>query len=190
MYLNIAQTTDWSAVELVVRSDLPMATLAPEIRATLARFDPAMPSGEYYELGKLVDNAVAPRRLITRLLGVFSTMALALASIGLYGVISYTTGQRTQEIGIRMAVGAQRSDILRLILRGGFRLIAIGIVIGLLTSLALARLVEQMLYGISARDPLIFASIAALLVMVGLIASIVPAVRATRLEPSSVLRGA
>jgi ABC-type antimicrobial peptide transport system permease subunit len=89
-----------------------------------------------------------------------------------------------------MAVGAQRSDILRLILRGGFRLIAIGIVIGLLTSLALARLVEQMLYGISARDPLIFASIAALLVMVGLIASIVPAVRATRLEPSSVLRGA
>jgi predicted permease len=190
MYLNIAQTTDWSAVELVVRSALPMATLAPEMRATLAKFDPGMPSGEYYELGKLVDDAVAPRRLITRLLGVFSAMALALAAIGLYGVISYTTGQRTQEIGIRMAVGAQRSDILRLILRGGFRLIAIGIVIGLLASLALARLVEQMLYGISAHDPLIFSSIAGLLCMVGLIASIVPALRATRLEPSSVLRGA
>jgi ABC-type antimicrobial peptide transport system permease subunit len=149
-----------------------------------------MPSGEYYELSKLVDDAVAPRRLITRLLGAFSAMALVLAAIGLYGVISYTTGQRTQEIGIRMAVGAQRSDILRLILRGGFRLIAIGILIGLLASLALARLVEQMLYGISAHDPLIFASIAGLLCMVGLVASIVPAVRATRLEPSSVLRGA
>jgi ABC-type antimicrobial peptide transport system permease subunit len=189
MYLNIEQTSDWSAIELVVRSALPMATLAPEIRATLAKFDPGMPSGEYYELEKLVDDAVAPRRLITRLLSAFSLMALTLAAIGLYGVISYSTGQRTQEIGIRMAVGAQRGDILRLILGGGFRLIAFGVVIGIVASLSLAKLVEQMLYGISAHDPLIFAANAAIISFVGLVACVVPAIRATALEPSSVLRG-
>jgi putative ABC transport system permease protein len=189
MYLNVDQSSDWSATELVVRSTLPMAALAPEIRGTLAKFDPAMPTGEYYELEKLIDDAVAPRRLITRLLGVFSVMALALAAIGLYGVISYSTGQRSQEIGIRMAVGAQRGDILRLILAGGFRLIALGIVIGVAASLALSKLVEQMLYGITAHDPLIFAVNAAIIGLVGLAACIVPAVRATALEPSSVLRG-
>jgi ABC-type antimicrobial peptide transport system permease subunit len=189
MYLNVDQSSDWSATELVVRSSLPMAALAPEIRATLAKFDPAMPTGEYYELEKLVDDAVAPRRLITRLLGVFSVMALTLAALGLYGVISYSTGQRSQEIGIRMAVGAQRRDILRLILSGGFRLIALGIVIGVAASLALSRLVEQMLYGITAHDPLIFAANAAIIAVVGLAACIVPAVRATALEPSLVLRG-
>jgi putative ABC transport system permease protein len=188
MYLNIRQTGDWSGVDMVVRSALPAAALVPEVRSALASYDPRMPNGEFYELERLVDDAVAPRRLITQLLGFFSALALTLSALGLYGVIAYSVGQRTQEIGIRMAVGAQRGDVLGLILKGGLRLVALGVVVGLLGSFALTGVLQSLLFGVKAHDPLIFAGIAALLVGVGAVACLFPALRATRIDPISALR--
>ena len=178
----------WNAMEMVVRSTRPPESLVPEVRAALAAYDPTLPNAEFYPLERLVDNAVAPRRLITRLLGFFSTLALTLAALGLYGVIAYSVVQRTQEIGIRMALGAQRSDVLQLILRGGLRLVALGVAIGLAGALALTRVLESQLFGVTAHDPLAFAANAALLVAVAAAACVLPALRATRVNPMTALR--
>jgi len=178
----------WNAMEMVVRSTRPPESLAREVRAALAAYDPILPNGEFYPLEQLVDNAVAPRRLITRLLGFFSTLALTLAALGLYGVIAYSVVQRTQEIGIRMALGAQRGDVLQLILRGGLRLVALGVVIGLAGAFALTRVLQSQLFSVTAHDPLVFAGNAALLVAVAAIACLLPALRATRVDPMTALR--
>ncbi len=188
MYLNFTQCGDWSAIEMVVRSALPPTALAPEVRAALANFNPALPTAEFYELEHLVDDAVAPRRLITQLLGFFSAMALILAVLGLYGVIAFSVGQRTQEIGIRMAVGAQRADVLQLVLYGGMKLIGIGVAAGMLAALGLTRLLQGLLYGVTAHDPLVFAGNAVLLALVGAAACLLPALRATRVDPIQALR--
>ena len=188
MYLDCRQTGDWNALEMVVRSTRPPVSLAPEVRAALAAFDPGIPNREFYELERLVDDAVAPRRLITRLLGFFSTLALTLAALGLYGVIAYSVVQRTQEIGIRMAIGAQRRDVLKLILSGGLKLVMIGVAIGLVGAFALTRLLQSMLFGISATDPLSFVGNAILLVIVATFACLIPALRATKVDPMTALR--
>ena len=188
MYLPLYQVGDWMGLELVVRGTLPTAALVREVRGALASHDPGLPTGEFYEIGALVDDAVAPRRLTTQLLGFFSTLALALAALGLYGVISYSVGQRTQEIGIRMAIGAQRRDVLALILRGGLRLVVLGIGLGLLGSVALTRVLQSQLHGIGTHDPATFAGIAALLFAAATVACLLPALRATRVNPMAALR--
>jgi len=188
MYLCFRQGNDVSALEMVVRSNRPAASLVPDVRAALVAFDPSLPNGEYYELDRLVDNAVGPRRLITRLLGFFSCLALLLAAIGLYGVMAFAVTQRQQEIGIRMAIGAQRGDILSMILRGGLRLVALGVAAGLAGSLALTRVLQGQLFGISAYDPLTFAGIAGLLTAVAAVACLLPALRATRVDPLVAVR--
>jgi predicted permease len=188
VYLNVHQTGDWSAMEMVVRSARPAEAVVRDVRAALISHDPALPTGEFYALERLVDNAIAPRQLVTNLLGIFSTLALSLAAIGLYGVIAYSVVQRTQEIGIRMAIGAQRSDVLQLILRGGLKLVVTGVVIGLAGSLALTRLLQTQLYGVTAHDPLTFAGIAAVLLAVCAAACVLPALRATKVDPLVALR--
>jgi predicted permease len=188
MYLDCRQCGDWSALEMVVRSSRPAASLAPEIRAAIAAYDPAIPNREFYELDRLVDDAVAPRRLITRLLGFFSTLALTLAALGLYGVIAFSVVQRTQEIGIRVAIGAQRRDILRLVLRSGLRLVVIGLALGLVAAFVLTRVLGSLLYGVTAHDPLAFVGNAALLFVVATVACLLPALRATRVDPMVALR--
>jgi ABC-type antimicrobial peptide transport system permease subunit len=188
MYLHYRQTGDWSGMEMVVRSARPAESLVPEVRAVLSTYDPSLPNGEFYELGRLIDNAVAPRRLTTTMLGVFSGLALALAAIGLYGVIAYSVAQRTQEIGIRMAIGAGRRDVLRLILAGGLRLVALGVALGLAGSLLLTRILRSLLYGVGAHDPTVFATNAALLILVATVACVLPAIRATRVNPIIALR--
>jgi predicted permease len=188
MYLDCRQCGDWSALEMVVRSTRPLASLAPEVRAALVAHDPALPSRESYPLDQLVDDAVAPRRLITSMLGFFSTLALTLAALGLYGLIAYSVVQRTQEIGIRMAIGAQRRDILELVLRGGLRLVLLGLAIGLAGAFALTRLLQSLLYGVTAHDPLAFLGNAVLLLVVATAACVLPALRATRVDPLTALR--
>jgi ABC-type antimicrobial peptide transport system permease subunit len=188
MYLNYHQTGDWSGMEMVVRSGRPPESLIKDVRAAMAAFDPSLPSGDYYELERLIDNAVAPRRLTTQLLGFFSVLALTLAALGLYGVIAYSVVQRTQEIGIRMAVGAQRRDVLSLVVKGGLRLVGLGVVLGLASAFALTRVLQTLLFGVTAHDPLTFGGNAVLLVMVATAACVVPALRATRVDPIIALR--
>ena len=188
MYLNYRQSGDWAGMEMVVRSTRAPSSLVPEVRAALRSYDPSLPSGDFYELERLIDNAVAPRRLTTRLLGFFSGLALTLAAIGLYGVISQSVVQRTQEIGIRMAIGAQPREVLGLVLASGLRLVAVGVAIGLAGAFALTRVLRTLLFGVTAHDPLTFAGNAALLVAVATVACILPALRATRVNPIIALR--
>jgi len=188
MYFDYRQNGDWSGMEMVVRSARPPQSLVPEVRAALSAYDQGLPNGEFYELDRLVDNAVGPRRLITQLLGFFSVLALTLAALGLYGVIAYSVTQRRQELGIRMAVGAQRIDVVRLVIAGGLKLVAMGIGLGLAGSLVLTRLVQSMLFGVTVHDPLVFAGNAALLLAVATAACAIPALRASRVDPMATLR--
>ena len=191
IYLNFHQTGglgEGHAVELVVRASRLPQSLAPDVRAAIKTFDPSLPSGEFITLDQIVDDAVAPRRLITNLLGGFSALALTLAAIGLYGVISYSVGQRTREIGIRMSVGAQRHDVLRLVIGEGLKTAVLGVTVGLLAAVLLSRVLQSMLFGVTALDPVTFVTTAITLMMISLLACWLPARRAMRVDPMVALR--
>ena len=188
MYLNFRQMSDWNAIEVVVRASRPLESLVPDVRVALKDFDPMLPNSEFTTLEQIVDHAVAPRRLITNLLGTFSSLALLLASLGLYGVIAYSVSQRTRELGIRMAIGARRGDVLWLVLREGLTTAALGVGLGLIGALLGTRVLKSMLFGVSATNPTIFAVNALILMMVALLACLVPARRASRIDPMEALR--
>jgi len=188
MYLNFRQMSDWNAIEVVVRAARPAQSLVPDVRAALKAYDPTLPNSEFTTLEQVVDRAVAPRRLITNLLGTFSSLALLLASLGLYGVIAYSVSQRSRELGIRMAIGAQRGDVLRLVLREGLTTAGVGVVLGLIGALLATRLLKSMLFGVSATNPIIFAVNALILMAVALAACLIPARRASRIDPMEALR--
>jgi ABC-type antimicrobial peptide transport system permease subunit len=188
MYLNFRQMDDWNAIEVVVRASRSMPSLVPDVRAALQAYDPTLPNSEFTTLEQIVDHAVAPRRLITNLLGTFSSLALLLASLGLYGVIAYSVSQRTRELGIRMAIGAQRGDVLRLVLREGLTTAGFGVGLGLIGALLTTQLLKTMLFGVSATNPLIFAVNALILLAVALAACLIPARRAARIDPMEALR--
>jgi putative ABC transport system permease protein len=137
---------------------------------------------------EVLSDSIARQRFSMLLLAVFAGVALALAAVGLYGVMSYTVAQRTREIGLRMALGAQRGDVLRLVVGQGLRLVFVGVGIGLAAALALTRLMSSLLYGVSATDPLTLAVISLLLVSVAALASYIPARRATKVDPLVALR--
>jgi putative ABC transport system permease protein len=139
-------------------------------------------------MDEIIDGSLAERQFTLILLGVFASIALVLASVGIYGVVSYVVSQRTQEIGIRMAMGAQERDVLRLVIWQGARMLFAGVIIGLLAALALTRVMSGMVYGISTTDPLTFLGVAAGLTLVALVASYVPARRAMRVDPMVALR--
>jgi predicted permease len=188
MYLNFRQMEDWNAIEVVVRSTRPLPSLVADVRTTLKSYDPMLPNAEYTTLDQIVEHAVAPRRLITELLGAFSSLALILAALGLYGVIAYSVAQRTRELGIRMAIGAQRGDVLRLVLQDGMTTAGIGVGLGLIGSLLTTRLLQSMLFGVSAINPAIFGLNALFLLAIALAACFLPARRASRLDPTEALR--
>jgi putative ABC transport system permease protein len=137
---------------------------------------------------QLVDDSISTRRLTLVLLGIFSALALILAAIGIYGVMAYTVALRTQEIGIRMALGAQQKDVLRLVLGQGARIAFFGVAIGLAAAAALGRLLSTLLFSVSASDPITFAAVAVLLISVALLACYIPARRAMRVDPLIALR--
>ena len=188
MYLNFRQIDDWNAIEIVVRALRSPQSLVPDVRAALKAYDPTLPNSEFTTLEQIVDRSVAPRRLITNLLGAFSSLALFLASLGLYGVIAYSVSQRTRELGIRMAIGAQRSDVLRLVLREGLTTAGVGVGLGLIGALLTTRLLRGLLFGVSATNPFIFTINAIILMTVALAACLIPARRASRIDPMEALR--
>jgi putative ABC transport system permease protein len=187
MYLPITQSSS-SSVELVVRAKMSPAALAPNVRAALSQVDPKLPTTEFQTLDHLVDQAASPKRLITLLLGGFALLALILAALGIYGVISYSVTQRTQELGIRLALGARAVDVLKLVIRQGMQPVVFGLGLGLVAAVALTRLMVSLLFGVSATDPITFAGIALLLAAVALLACYLPARRAAKVDPVIALK--
>jgi len=187
MYLPITQSGSGS-VELVVRAKLSPEALAPSVRAALNKVDPRLPTSEFQMLGQLVDQAASPKRLETLLLGGFSLLALTLAALGIYGVISYSVTQRTHELGIRVALGARAADVFKLVIGQGMLPVVIGLALGLAAAAALTRLMAGLLFGVSATDPATFAGIALLLIAVALLACYIPARRAAKVDPMIALR--
>lgn len=182
--LRLAST----GVAVVLRSKGEPSPLMGPIRKAVEEIDSREVIYNVATLQQVVANSLAARRFSMMLLGVFAGLALTLACVGIYGVISYLVGQRTNEIGVRMALGAQRSDVLRLILGEGTRMALIGVFIGIVAALCLTHLLSNQLFGVSARDPLTFAAVALLLVSVAVAACYVPARRAMRVDPIIALR--
>jgi predicted permease len=187
-YLPIRQTEDYSSVDLVVRTTLPPSTLASAVRAALKPIEPNLPANEFRTLQQLVDKAVSPRRFVVILLAAFSAFALLLASLGIYAVISYSVNQRTQELGIRMALGASARDLQARILARTLGLAGLGMLIGITVSLILSRLLSGLLFGVTATDPVTFLAMFVILTTVAVIAGYVPARRASRIDPMAALR--
>lgn len=188
MYIPIRQCQDYGSVDLVVRSRLPLGALASHVEASLRPIAPDLPKGGMRPLTDLVDRAVSPRRFVVLLLGGFAGFALVLASLGIYGVISYSVNQRTQEIGIRMALGASTWQVQGGIVAHTLGLAMAGMVVGAAGSSGLARWLSGLLYGVRFEDPTTFAGTAGLLLALAVLAGYLPARRASRIDPMIALR--
>ncbi len=176
-------------LNLVLRTDADDATqFLPLARAEVKAFDSNQVIWRAQTLRQLLGVSVAPRRFNMVLLGIFASVALVLAAVGLYGVMSYSVSRRTQEIGIRMALGANRGDVLRLVVRQGMTMTFIGLVLGLVAAFLLSRVMMSLLHGVSPTDPLTFAGVSIVLLVVALLACLIPARRATRVDPIVALR--
>ena len=172
----------------VVKTAGDPGSMLPAVKGAIREVSRNQTFSKTATMEQLVGDSLRQRRFNLLLLGSFAAVALALAAIGIYGLMSYSTKQRTHEIGVRMALGAQRRDILRLFMGQGLLLALIGVVIGLVGSLLLTQLMKGLLFGVSASDPATFATIALLLMVVTLLACYVPARRATKVDPLVALR--
>jgi predicted permease len=187
IYWPFAQFPRW-AVQIVARTSGDPGQSGPAIRARLEHLDPDMQLGAVQTIDDLVDHQLRNPRFIATLAVLFSAIALATAAVGIYGVVSFAVGQRTREIGIRMAVGADRSGILRWVLARGLVLTACGVAVGLAGALALSRLLRSLLVNLAPTDAATFAGASMLLLLVALAACYIPARRATQVDPLVVLR--
>jgi predicted permease len=187
MYLSYRAVSP-QEMSMVVRTAEDPERLGAAVTAAIRAVDPEQPVFGVMSMDRLIENASAERRVSMLLLLLFAAIALLLSALGIYGVMAYTTNQRRQEIGIRMALGAQGTDVLRLVVGQGMRLVALGLGLGLLGAWLLSRALASQLYGITPQDPLTYGTVAALLGAVALTASWLPARRATRVDPMLSLR--
>jgi putative ABC transport system permease protein len=172
-----------SSTRFLVRSALPPSTLVATVRKTIFAADPDQPIANVRTLEQAVRQSLAPRRTALMLLGLFAAVAISLACIGIYGVMSYAIGQRTRELSIRSALGAQRRDIIRLVLVGGMKPSILGMVVGLAVAFSTARLIESQLFAVKAHDPLVYVFSVCLIGLVALLSVYVPARRAAKVDP-------
>ena len=178
----------WFPRSIVVRTTGNPLILSQALREALTAADPLVPTGAVRSMDQVLTHSLALRSFMMLLLSIFGGLALVLASVGIYGVISFAVSQRTREIGVRMALGARPADVLRMVLREGLKLVAVGVVLGVAAALMLTRLLEGMVYGVSMRDPFIFVLVNLLMAVASLAACYVPARRATRVDPLVALR--
>jgi len=187
MYLPVMQNGPMGA-QLVVRTKLSPDVLASSVMATLRTINPAQPATEFRPIQNIVDHSVSPRRFFVSLVGIFAVLGLVLASLGIYGVISYSVTRQTQEIGIRMALGATVVNVQLRVIAKTLRLALIGIVLGAIASFAMARAITSLLFAVQPNDPPTFTSTILLLTVVAIVAGYVPARRASRINPMTALR--
>jgi putative ABC transport system permease protein len=187
MYVPYKQDV-FGSMWMMVRTKGDPARFTPSARQAVREIDSSLPAFSMTPLATVLEESVAQRRFSMLLLGLFALVALFLAAVGLYGVVAYTVSQRTQEIGLRMAIGAQRGDVLRMILGGGMKLATLGIAIGIAAALGLASLVASMLFGVTPFDPASYAITAAVLMIVAALACYIPARRAMGVDPLVALR--
>jgi putative ABC transport system permease protein len=178
----------WPFLSAVIRTTAAPEAMAGSLRQALARLDPEQAAAEIRTLDQYVARSIATPRFTALLVGSFAALALLLAGFGLYGVMAYSVAQRGREIGIRMALGAQPRDVRRLVVGQALRMGAAGIAIGLAGALFVTRILDSLLFGVSASDPITFAAVSAALVTVLLLAAYLPARRATRVDPMIALR--
>ena len=187
MYMPFAQAY-WSSLQLVVRSELPPESLVRSVQTALRAAEPNLPTGQYQALDALIEGAISPRRFILLLLGVFAVTALLLASLGIYGVLSYAVSQQAREIGIRMALGASARLVQWRVVKKTLTLAGLGIFLGWLGSLMMTRGIAALLYGVEPADPATFTLAVVVLLAISGLAAYLPSRRASRIEPVSVLR--
>jgi predicted permease len=187
LYLPITQAGS-SSVDMVVRTKLPPEAIASSVRAAMSKVDASLPTADFRTLDGVVEQAVSPRRFIVLLLSGFAGLALVLASLGIYGVVNYSVSQRTQEIGIRMALGASAATVQLNVLRQTLMLALAGALIGIAVSTVAARLMASLLYGVQPGDIATFSGMLIVLTLVAAVAGYVPAWRASRIDPMSALR--
>jgi predicted permease len=182
------QPSSWSGTGVLVRYEGQAQSVEKTIRSNLQRMSSDQVMYSVQTMEEVISDTLVERRISMIVLGCFATLALCLASMGIYGVISYLVGQRTREIGIRIALGAKRGDVLRMVLSEGMKMTVIGVGVGLLAAVGLTRLMANLLFGVSSSDPLTFVAVAVILTLVALVACYVPARRAMRVDPIVALR--
>src|SRR5882724_3381292 len=188
MYFVHRQLKELAANSIVVRTSVEPMSLATSVRNAIWAVDKDQPVANIDTMDHIVSEAIARQRFSMLLLGIFAGLALVLAAVGIYGVMSYSVAQRRHEIGIRIALGAQRADVLRLTMKQGLKLVGLGLLIGLASAFVLTRVMASLLFGISATDPATFASICVVMVGVAALANYIPALRATKVDPIVALR--
>jgi putative ABC transport system permease protein len=186
-YRTIRQWT-WPNPTLVVRTETPPLELAATVRRAIRSTDSKVPDFEITTVEQSLAKLDRPRKFQTQLIGAFAVTALLLSALGLYGLMSYLVSQRAKEIGIRVALGAQRRDLLRLIIGQGMAVALPGVLLGLGAALAVTRLIQSLLFAVSATDPLTFAGVSLLLIGVALLACYLPARKAAQVDPLVALR--
>ncbi len=193
VFIPVTQTAEGmkdvlGSTNFVLRTTGAPLSLSSAIVGEMGQLDPNVPVRHIRSMEQLVDRSVAPQRFNLSLLALFAGIGLLLAAVGIYGVMAYTVSQRTHEIGLRMALGAQARDVLKLVVKQCLTLALVGVGIGLIASFALTRLMKNLLFGVSATDPVTLAAVSLLLVLVALLACYIPARRATRIDPLMALR--
>jgi putative ABC transport system permease protein len=178
----------WWYIYLVLRTSEDPASVIPAVRAEVAALDKGVPVYQVATMDQLLNNSISPQRFNLFVLALFAALALVLAAVGIYGVLAFTVNRRRHEIGIRLALGAQQQQVLRLILWGGMKLVLAGLAIGVIASIALTRLMSSLLFQVSSTDPATLAAVAVVLALIALLACYIPARRAMRVDPTIALR--